>query len=163
MIRPLEPVRSRLMRRTAVGPVVLAASTVLLVGCGGGIRDDLSSRDQELCEIVMDGDEAIGYLSGEVDELIENDGAFSSEGDAYSFTQVPVLRSERELSSRIANYDEPDSAGYIDDPELLDSAKDVRDVLFDLQLAADDGGSVDMDVLDDAKEAIDDMTAVCTG
>ncbi|WP_089339023.1 hypothetical protein [Blastococcus mobilis] len=139
---------------------------VLVVGAfflfTDGVRSDLSARDQELCGIVLDEDESIGYLSTQIDELIDNNGNFSSEGDAYAFVEVPVRRSERELSSRIANYDEPDSAGYIDDPELLNDAKALRDVLFDLQLAADGGGPVDSSTLDATREALDDVVDTCT-
>jgi hypothetical protein len=148
------------MRRRTVLPALTLA--LALAACGG-VRDDLSARDQELCEIAFDDDQSIGFLSGEVDELIENDGAFSSEGDAFAFQQVPVTRSERDLSARIANYDEPDSAGYIDDEELLDSAKDLRDVLFDLQVAADEASSIDTGTLDSVRSSIDDLKDVCTG
>ncbi|TKJ33603.1 hypothetical protein [Blastococcus sp. CCUG 61487] len=149
------------MRRAALG-LVFATSVAVVAACGGGIRGDLSSRDQELCAVATDDGEAIGYLSGQIDELIENDGNFSSESDAYAFVEVPVGRSEQELSSRIANFDEPDSAGYVDDPDLLDSAKALREVLFDLKVAADEGGTVDEDVLADARDSIDDLVDVCT-
>jgi hypothetical protein len=75
---------------------------------------------------------------------------------------VPVCRSERELSSRIANYDQPDSAGYIDDPELLNDAKALRDRLYDLQLAVDGGGPVDSSMLDATRGALDDIADTCT-
>ena len=129
---------------------------------GGGVRSDLSARDQELCGIALDEDDSIGYLSTQIDELIENDGNFSSEGDAYAFSEVPVRRSERELSSRIANFDQPDSAGYIDDPELLEKAKALRDVLFDLKQDADGGGPVDSATLTAGRSALDDLVETCT-
>jgi hypothetical protein len=110
----------------------------------------------------LDDDESIGYLSTQIDELTDNDGNFSSEGDAYAFVEVPVRRSESDLSSRIANYDEPDSTGYIDNPDLLDDAKALRDVLFDLQLAADGGGPIDAGTLDDARGVLDDIAGTCT-
>jgi hypothetical protein len=126
------------------------------------VRFDLSARDQELCGIVLDEDESIGYLSTQIDELIQNDGDFASEGAAYAFAEVPVGRSQNELNSRIANYDQPDSAGYIDDPELLDGAKTLRDVLFDLSLASDGGGPIDAGTLGSAREAIEALADTCT-
>jgi hypothetical protein len=148
----------------AVAAVVAAAIIAAAIAFfSGGVRSDLSARDQELCGIVLDDDESIGYLSGEVDELIERGGTFSSEGDAYGFQQVPVQRSERELSARIANYGEPDSAGFIDDPELLSSARALRDEIYDLGTAADGGGPIDEATLTSARGALDDMAEVCTG
>ena len=160
------PSRSHARRRLVW--ILVAAAVVVALGLGAfllftdGVRSDLSARDQELCGIVLDEDESIGYLSTQVDELIDNNGNFSSEGDAFAFVEVPVGRSENELSSRIANYDEPASAGYIDDPELLNDAKALRDGLFDLQLAADDGGPVDSSTLDAARKALDDIADTCT-
>ena len=135
--------------------LTLLTALAALAACGGGVRDDLSSRDQELCDIVLDEEKPIGFLSAQLDELIENDGAFSSEGDAFAFTQVPVGRSADELRAR--------TDGYIDDSELESAAEDLDGSLFDLQLAADEGSSIDTDTLDSAKESIGDMAAVCTG
>jgi hypothetical protein len=128
----------------------------------GGVRSDLSARDQELCGIVLNKDESIGYLSTQIDELIDNNGNFSSEGDAFAFVEVPVGRSLDELGSRIANYDQPDSAGYIDDPELLKDGKALMDVLFNLQVAADEGGPLDSSTMHAARTALDDITNTCT-
>lgn len=142
--------------------LVVAILIALLINASSGVRSDLSARDQELCGIALDDDQSIGYLSTQVDELISNDGQFSSEGDAFAFQQVPVGRSINELDSRIANFDQPDSAGFIDDPELLASAKTLRDVLFDVQVAADQGNSIDPGTLQNLRGAIDGLVETCT-
>lgn len=156
------PFYARWQFAAALVAVAAVAAGVLLFVFRDRVSGDLSARDQELCHSVLDDDQPIGFLSGQLDELIKNDGNFSSEGDAYAFSEVPVGRSEAELSSRTPNYDEPDSAAYIDDPELLTSAKALEEALFDLKLAADDGGPVDSATLDGARGAIDDMVDSCT-
>src|SRR4051794_34032438 len=98
---PEPPQPPRPPRRRGPLPWILAGGAVLvvaaivvayLIGASNSVRSDLSARDQELCGIALDDNESIGFLSTQVDELIKNDGKFSSEGDAFAFAEVPVGR-----------------------------------------------------------------------
>lgn len=162
---PPAPRRNRLPWILAGVAVLVVAGIVaaLLIHAGASVRSDLSARDQELCGIALDDNESIGYLSTQVDELIKNDGKFSSEGDAFAFQQVPVRRSLNDLTSRIADYGQPDSAGFIDDPKLLANARALMSALFDAETASDSGNSIDQALLAKLRGAIDDLVNTCTG
>jgi hypothetical protein len=117
---------------------------LLLAGCS---QFSLSADDQDFC--AGQSSDPIAYLRSEVDDLIE-DNHWQGDGEAFAFQTVTLDYSEQFLSG-----------WKLQDDELSDIREGVIGGVFDAQLAADEGDTMDREVLQDLEEQLRRLEVYC--
>ena len=127
--------------------LALVTAVALLAGCS---RSTLSEDDQAFCS---DQDDELAALRESVDDLVEGDRHFSSDGEGFALYEVVVEPASNWLGAQ-----------NLQDPDLADLVESTGSAVFYVRLYATDEGQLfadDAAVPREARAKLQELEEFC--